>query len=78
MNSGMSEGMGLLVLVTGSSSSAAAGQLRGVASHDETLVVVCAAEYTASTRFVVDATSTESMIASWSQLIVGSSQAVPS
>ena len=76
INSGMSEGMGLLVVVTGSTASAAVAQLRGVASQDETLVVVCAAQYTASTRFVVDATTTESMVASWSQLIVGSSQAV--
>ena len=76
MNSGMSEGMGLLVLVTGSVSSLAAGQLRAATTQDETLVVVCATEYTASSRFVVDATTTESLIASWSQLIVGSSQAV--
>ena len=76
MNSGMSEGMGLLVLVTGSVSSTAAGQLRGATTQDETLVVVCATEYSASSRFVVDATTTESLIASWSQLIVGSSQAV--
>jgi hypothetical protein len=76
MNSGMSEGMGLLVVVTGSTASTAVAQLRGVASQDETLVVVCATEYTPSTRFVVDATTTESMIASWSLLIVGSSQAV--
>ena len=76
MNSGMSEGMGLLVLVTGSVSSTAAGQLRSATTQDETLVVVCATEYSASSRFVVDATTTESLIASWSQLIVGSSQAV--
>ncbi|MEO8267915.1 MAG: DUF58 domain-containing protein [Ilumatobacteraceae bacterium] len=76
MNSGMSEGMGLLVIVTGSVSSAAAGQLRAATTQDETLVVVCATEYTASSRFVVDATTTESLIASWSQLIVGSGQAV--
>ena len=76
MNSGMSEGMGLLVLVTGSVSSTAAGQLRAATTQDETLVVVCATEYSASSRFVVDATTTESLIASWSQLIVGSSQAV--
>jgi uncharacterized protein (DUF58 family) len=76
MNSGMSEGMGLLVIVTGSVSSTAAGQLRAATTQDETLVVVCATEFTASSRFVVDATTTESLIASWSQLIVGSSQAV--
>ncbi len=76
MNSGMSEGMGLLVVVTGAASSVAAAQLRAVAGQDETLVVVCATEYTASSRFVVDATSTQSMVASWTVLIVGSSQAV--
>lgn len=78
INGGISEGMGLLVLVTGSTASAAAGQLRGVSSQDETLVVVCATDYAASTRFVVDATSTESLVASWSHLIVGSSQPVMS
>jgi uncharacterized protein (DUF58 family) len=78
MNSGMSEGMGLLVVVTGAASSAAAAQLRATASQDETLVVLCATEYKASSRFLVDATSTEAMIASWTALIVGSSQAVSS
>jgi uncharacterized protein (DUF58 family) len=76
LNSGMSEGMGLLVIVTGSATSAAAAQLRGATSQDETLVVVCATEYAASSRFIVDATTTEAMIASWTLLIVGSSQAV--
>ena len=77
INNGMSEGMGLLVVVTGDSSSVAAAQLRASSGQDETLVVVCATHYTASNRFVVDATSTESMIASWSVLIVGANQAVP-
>ncbi len=76
MNSGMSEGMGLLVIVTGSASSTAAGQLRSATTQDETLVVVCATEFIASSRFVVDATTTEALVASWSQLIVGSSQSV--
>jgi uncharacterized protein (DUF58 family) len=78
MNSGMSEGMGLLVVVTGSATSAAAAQLRAATSQDETLVTVCATDYTPSTRFVVDATTTEAMISSWSTLIVGASQAVVS
>jgi uncharacterized protein (DUF58 family) len=77
INSGMSDGMGLLVVVTGSSSSAIAAQVRAAASQDETLVVVCATEYTATSRFVVDATSIESMISSWGVLIVGAEQAVP-
>ncbi len=76
MNNGMCEGMGLVVIVTGASTSAAAAQLRAATSQDETLVVVCATQHNASSRFVVDATSTESMIASWTMLIVGSSQAV--
>ena len=76
LNSGMSEGMGLLVIVTGSAKSTAAGQVRGTTSQDETLVVVCATEYEASSRFIVDATSVEALIASWTLLIVGSSQAV--
>ena len=76
MNSGMSEGMGLLVVVTGAPTSAAAAQMRAAATQDETLVIVCATEYTASSRFIVDATSTEAMISSWTTLIVGSSQAV--
>jgi len=78
MNSGMSEGMGLVVIVTGSSNSAAVGELRSAVGQDETLVVVCATKYAASTRFIVDGTSTESLIASWSHLIVGSTQAVHS
>ena len=56
--------------------STAAGQVRGTTSQDETLVVVCATEYEASSRFIVDATSVEALIASWTLLIVGSSQAV--
>jgi len=77
ISSGMSEGMGLLVVVTGSTSSVAAAQLRTAAGQDETVVVVCATHYAASNRFVVDATSTESLVASWSVLIVGAGQAVP-
>jgi len=65
-------------MVTGSSDSAAVGQLRSTVGQDETLVVVCATKYSASTRFIVDATSTEALLASWSHLIVGSTQAVHS
>lgn len=77
LGGGMSDGMGLLVIVTGSASSAAATKVRASASQDETTVVVCATEYSASSRFVVDATSMESMITSWSVLILGAGQAVP-
>ncbi|HEY0519671.1 MAG TPA: DUF58 domain-containing protein [Ilumatobacteraceae bacterium] len=78
MNSGMSEGMGLLVLVTGSAGSPAVAQVRSATSQDETLVVVCATEFNPTSRFVVDATTTEAMIASWTLLIVGSNQPVMS
>jgi uncharacterized protein (DUF58 family) len=78
LQSGMSEGMGLLVVVTGSAGSPAVGQLRASTGQDETLVTVCATEFNASSKFVVDATSTEAMIASWTTLIVGSTQAVMS
>ncbi|MGZ4671488.1 MAG: DUF58 domain-containing protein [Ilumatobacteraceae bacterium] len=77
INAGMMDGMGLLVVVTGSASSTAAAQVRAAATQDETLVVVCATEYSPSSRFVVDATTLESMISSWSVLILGSGQAVP-
>ncbi|MEA3185024.1 MAG: hypothetical protein QOJ74_1501, partial [Ilumatobacteraceae bacterium] len=73
--SGMSDGMGLLVVVTGSPFSVAAAQVHAAANQDETVVVVCATEYSASSRFVVDATSVESMISSWSVLILGAGQA---
>jgi uncharacterized protein (DUF58 family) len=76
MNSGMSEGMGLLVVVTGSDRSAAVAHVRAAAGVDETLVVVCATEYSPSTRFIVDGTSSDALIASWSALIAGSSQPV--
>jgi uncharacterized protein (DUF58 family) len=76
MNSGMSEGMGLLVIVTGRPGSPASGQLQAVAGIDETVVAICATDYAASSRFVVDGTSSEALISSWSALIVGSGQAV--
>lgn len=77
VGAGMSDGMGLLVVVTGSTTSAAASQVRNTATQDETLVVVCATEFVPSSRFVVDATSIESLIASWTVLIQGSGQVVP-
>ena len=77
ISGGMSDGMGLLVVVTGSTSSTAAAQVRAAASQDETVVVICATEYNAGGRFVVDATSLESMISSWTTLILGAGQAVP-
>ncbi len=77
INAGMMDGMGLLVVVTGSASSTAAAQVRAAATQDETLVVVCATEYNPSSRFVVDATTLESLISSWSVLILGAGQAVP-
>ena len=76
MNSGMSEGMGLVVIVTGSSTSAAVGQLRSASVRTKPWWSCARRSTRPARRFIVDATSTESLIASWSHLIVGSTQAV--
>jgi uncharacterized protein (DUF58 family) len=77
LGTGMTEGMGLLILITSTSSSAMGARVRAAATQDETVVIVCASEFAASSRFVVDATSTEALISSWTVLIQGSGQAVP-
>jgi uncharacterized protein (DUF58 family) len=77
LGGGMSDGMGLMVVVTGSTNSVAAAQVRGAVTQDETLVVVCASEFTPSGRFVVDATSVDALISSWTVLIHGTGQMVP-
>jgi len=77
LGGGMSEGMGLVVVVTGSTSSPLVAQARSAVTQDETLVVVCAIEFAASSRFVVDATSVDSLISSWTVLIHGSGQVIP-
>jgi len=61
------EGLGLLVLVTSGPSSRCAAEVRAGISPEDTLVVVATAGGTAG-RFVVDASSLESFVESWSTL----------
>jgi uncharacterized protein (DUF58 family) len=77
LGGGTSDGMGLVVVVTGSASSAAANQARAAVTQDETLVLVCATEFAPSSRFVVDATSVDALISSWTVLIHGTGQVIP-
>jgi uncharacterized protein (DUF58 family) len=77
LGGGTADGMGLLVLITGSPSSTVANQLRGTITQDETLVIVCASEFVASNRFVVDATSVDALISTWTILIHGAGQVIP-
>jgi hypothetical protein len=68
-----SDGLGLLVLVTGSTSSPAAAAVRANAAPDESVVTITATEPSAiGSRFVVDGTSLTSMQQGWNQLVLGS------
>jgi uncharacterized protein (DUF58 family) len=63
------EGMGIVLVVTGSPADECAGEVRAALGPDDVLVVV--ASRTAAgrrDRFVVDATSDDAFAASWSQL----------
>ena len=76
------EGLGLLIVVTGSPSSVRANEVRGSVSPDDTLVLVATASLggeRTSDRFVVDATADEGFAASWHQLAgsIGHARAVP-
>jgi uncharacterized protein (DUF58 family) len=66
------DGLGLLVLVTGTSSSPAAVSVRAAAAPDESLVIVTATEPpTSGSKFAVDATSLTSLQQGWNQLVLG-------
>lgn len=68
------DGLGLLVLVTGSSSSPAAASVRAAAAPDESLVLVSATEPpTSGSKFAVDATSLTALQHGWNQLVLGTS-----
>jgi uncharacterized protein (DUF58 family) len=67
-----SDGLGLVVLVTGTPGAAALTTLRNSSAPDDTVAVVTTAEApTIDTRFGVDGTSLESLQGSWHQLVVG-------
>jgi len=64
------EGMGVMVVVTGSPASRRVAEVRGSLSPDDTLVVVATMSPTAGRpdRFTVDATSDEAFLAAWGHL----------
>ncbi|MEO5898881.1 MAG: DUF58 domain-containing protein [Ilumatobacteraceae bacterium] len=70
---GVADGLGLVVLVTGSSTSPAAGSVRAGLSPDETMVVVSIRDADGLGRLSVDGTSLDALAESWSALVVGSS-----
>jgi hypothetical protein len=66
------DGLGLLVLVTGSVASPAATAIRSGAAPDESLVLIAATEApSAGGRFVVDGTSLTALQHAWNQLVLG-------
>ena len=64
---GPSEGIGLVVLVTGSAASPTVASVRGGLTPDETMVVV-ASQLAGGSGMVVDATSLPALVDSWSAL----------
>ncbi len=67
------DGLGLLVLVTGTTTSPAAASVRAAAAPDESLVMVTATEPpTSGSKFAVDATSLTALQHGWNQLVLGS------
>ena len=73
---GPSEGIGLVVLVTGSAASPTVASVRGGLTPDETMVVV-ASQLAGGSGMVVDATSLPALVDSWSALVVGQRTKVP-
>jgi hypothetical protein len=64
------EGMGVMVVVTGSPASRRVAEVRGGLSPDDTLVIVATMTPSAgrSDRFTVDATSDEAFLNNWGHL----------
>lgn len=62
------EGMGIVLAVTSSSSSAFAAAVRAALSPDDTLVIVATRTVGGTERFVVDASSTDGFLDSWARL----------
>ncbi len=75
LGKGVTEGLGLVVLITGSSASPAAASARGGLTPDETLIVVSIREADGLGRLSVDGTSLDALADSWSALVVGRSAA---
>jgi uncharacterized protein (DUF58 family) len=67
-----SDGLGLLVLVTGSTQSPAAVATRANVAPDESMVTITATELPSTgSRFVVDGTSLTALQHGWNQLVLG-------
>jgi uncharacterized protein (DUF58 family) len=66
-----SDGMGLLVLVTGRADSPAAGAARDTVAPDESLVIITTTQPPGGTRFGVDGTSLVALQHGWNQLVLG-------
>lgn len=66
-----SDGLGLVVVVTGSATSSAAAHARSMATNDDVFVVVTCTEYPVGNGFCADGTSPESLQASWNMLAIG-------
>jgi uncharacterized protein (DUF58 family) len=62
------EGMGIVLAITTSSSSAFASAVRAALSPDDTLIVVSTRTVGGGERFVIDATTTDAFVESWSSL----------
>jgi uncharacterized protein (DUF58 family) len=65
------EGLGLVVLVTGTDDSPSVGIARGMARGHDTLVMVCCAAVPRGAQFAVDGTSAEAFVTSWHRLALG-------
>ena len=75
---GPSEGIGIVVLVTGAVSSPSVAVARGALTPDEALVVVAAGgDVVGGAGMFVDASSMSALIDSWTALVVGHRSKVP-
>jgi Protein of unknown function DUF58 len=71
LRSGPSDGLGLVVVVTGRANSPIVGETRHSVTHDDTVVVICAADAPPRGGFNVDGTSPSALDASWTALVHG-------
>jgi uncharacterized protein (DUF58 family) len=67
-----SDGLGLVVVVTGNAGAASIASVRNASGPDDTITLVTTAlTPTTDTRFAVDGTSLEALQTSWDQLVIG-------
>jgi uncharacterized protein (DUF58 family) len=69
------EGLGLIAVVTGSPDARIVGDVRSAAGPDEVIITVATRTLgAAETRFVVDATDTDTFVATWSSIVGGGAE----